>query len=716
MDRNTTALDRNTTVRIPQPNADASLRHIFNIVRRQKLKLAIFVAVAVAITVALCMVVEPLYEASAVMELERRNGDAVIGQEANQNSPVNDMDEVMTTEIQVVQSDQVLRPVAKKYNLLGLEGQLKDIFGNPLPPDKMKQKLAAPVELKRLKITRPPNTYLLKISYRAANPLIAAEAANAIAQSYLRYSAQVRESKGLHVSELMSRQLAELKTKLEESQKQLAADQKDLSVIDSQQRTTLLANRLNELTTGYTAAQVERMHRQAEMNMVKSGSLAAAQTSTQADILNRLVERSNDAKAHLSEIGSTFGENHPEYQKARNQVAELERQIEGIRANITQRAEHNYQQAAENERMMGEVLAKTKAEFDQLTVRALAFENLKQDADNDKKQYDDLLQRLRDQDINLGYQNSSLHVADMARPGSKPVFPNIPVFLAIAVILSLSMGVGWMVLADAVDSRLLGAETAALRMNVGMIAKLPTFKRSLTLATLRSQKSEDSKIGRSMEWFHESIRTLLSTTLLTVDTERVRTICITSQAPGDGKSTVCCHLALAAAEMRKKTLLIDADVRRGTTHRFFQIPLTPGLSEVLTGAASWRDAVVNIPGETNLDVLSAGRSSRRTMQEFQFAMPQLLEKASHVYDLIIIDAPPVDFAETVHMADMADGVLLVAHAGNTNAAGIGKLISKLRVLEANIIGLVLNHSTENLGGYYYRKYYKARQIKEKVAQ
>jgi Mrp family chromosome partitioning ATPase len=75
----------------------------------------------------------------------------------------------------------------------------------------------------------------------------------------------------------------------------------------------------------------------------------------------------------------------------------------------------------------------------------------------------------------------------------------------------------------------------------------------------------------------------------------------------------------------------------------------------------------------------------------------------------------VDFAETVQLSNMADGVMLVAHSGTTNAAAVGKLISKLRFLEANVIGLVLNHSRDDLGGYYYRKYYKPRKLQESIA-
>jgi len=710
------SLATNQPVLTQQPDADASLRHMLDIVRRQKLKLVLFIVVALIATTIVCLVVDPLYEGTAEVEIERQNTEAVIGQEANQSSPVNDMDEVMTTEYEVIQSDPVLRPVAEKYNLLALENQLKTLL-YPLSPAEIKQKLAAPVELKRLKVKRPPNTYLLRISYRATSPEIAAKVANGIAQSYLRNAARVREAKKAHVAGLMSRQLAELKNKLDSSQQELAVYEKDLSVIDSEQRTTLLADRLNQLTEDYTAAQVDRMHKEAETDMVKSGTLAAAQTSTQADILNRLVEQHNNAKQHLVEISSTYGENHPEFQKARNQVSELEREVEEIRASIAKRAEHSYKQAAQNEQMVGAVLVKTKGEFDHLTARALAYESLKHDAENDKKQYDDLLQRIREQDINTGYQNSAAHIADAARPGSKAVFPNIPIFLAVAFILSVSLGAGGMVMADAVDSRLLGAETAALRMNIGMVSKLPTFKRAPTLTAFRNQQAGDTKGGRSVQWFHEAVRTLLNTVLLTVDTERVRTICVTSQSPGDGKTTLCCHLALAAAEMRKKTLLIDADMRRGTTHRFFQLPLGPGLSEVRPENSTWRDAVVNIAGDANLDVLTAGRGSQRSLQEFQLIMPELLEQAALVYDLIIIDAPPVDFAETVQIANMADGVMLVAHSARANAATVSKLISKLRLLEANILGLVLNHSSENQGGYYYGNYYyQPRKLKEGVAE
>jgi tyrosine-protein kinase Etk/Wzc len=157
--------------------------------------------------------------------------------------------------------------------------------------------------------------------------------------------------------------------------------------------------------------------------------------------------------------------------------------------------------------------------------------------------------------------------------------------------------------------------------------------------------------------------------------------------------------------MRKKTLLIDADMRRGVVNRLFQLDQVDGLCSVLEGKTKWRDVVVPVPGRPNLHVLPAGGSSQLAFDQHGMLMPAIVAEAGREYDLVLIDAPPPILAESIQLARIADGVIVVAHADKTSASALASLISKLQSLEINIVGMVLNHARDGMfGGYYDSQY------------
>jgi len=190
-------------------------------------------------------------------------------------------------------------------------------------------------------------------------------------------------------------------------------------------------------------------------------------------------------------------------------------------------------------------------------------------------------------------------------------------------------------------------------------------------------------------------------------------ILVTSAMPGEGKSTTAVHLASAHADQGKRTLIIDADLRRPSVHRKLDIQAKEGLSNVLLGDVTWRNAIIYPDGRPNLHVLLSGPPSRRASDLIGPMMADILEEAAKEYDLIVVDAPPVlGFAEAMQIARAVDGVVMLARAGKTNRKAVGTSLEILNRLRANIVGLVLNGVTKEHGDSYYysghyRKYYAA---------
>ena len=153
---------------------------------------------------------------------------------------------------------------------------------------------------------------------------------------------------------------------------------------------------------------------------MQSGSVAAAQVSTQGQDLSKLQERLNQAKQHFAEVATIYGANHAEYRKAANDLAEVQRQFDEMKRDVAQRIDTDYQEAQNREEMLQKAVADTKAEYDQLNSKSFEYQQLKRDAEADKTLYADLERRIREAGINAGFQNSSIRIADLAAAARHP--------------------------------------------------------------------------------------------------------------------------------------------------------------------------------------------------------------------------------------------------------------------------------------------------------
>jgi capsular exopolysaccharide synthesis family protein len=191
---------------------------------------------------------------------------------------------------------------------------------------------------------------------------------------------------------------------------------------------------------------------------------------------------------------------------------------------------------------------------------------------------------------------------------------------------------------------------------------------------------------------------------------------LTSATPREGKTTTCVHLAIAHSSQGRKTLLIDADLRRPSIHGRFGLKNERGLSTVASSDVEWRDVVQKSESYPDLDVLTAGPASRRSADRLGTLLETLLADAEKTYDLVIVDAPPLlGFAEPLQIASVVGGVVVLALAGQTNRHAVASVLNSLKRLKTNVLGVVLNEIREDTNdryyyygyyGKYYSKYYK----------
>lgn len=720
------------------PRVEVSPLHCWRVVFRRKWTILGFAAACTLAAYLICSRLTPIYQATAKIDIDRQVPAGVIGQEAARTAGTgDDADVFMATQIQLIQSDAVLRPVAQRFNLWQREGRLPDVAR-----ERARKKSEAPVYLKHLKIVRPLNTYILNIAYESPDAQLAADVANAVAQSYLQHTFEIRVHSSSALSAFMERQLGELKAKMERSSTALAKFEQELNVINPEQKTDILSSRLLQLNTEYTSAQGERVRKEAAYQAMQSGTIAAAEASVQGAELNKLHERVNQAKQRLADIGSIYGPAHQQYRKAASDLNEVQRQFDEMRANVEQRAESDYHEALSREQMLYKALGQSKAEYDQLNAHSFEYQQLKRDAETDKALYNDLERRIREAGINAGFQSTSIRIADLARPPDLPVFPRKVLTVVLVLILSLIASICGVILADVLDNTIRDPEQAARALETSVLGTLPAVKdlkrggnavlRSpLPEAAMRNKTGSGSTLGllppqagdekprdlivcpfenesEGISMYEEAIRSLRHSILLPDFDRVIKSILVTSAEPAVGKSTALTHLAIAHAEQGRRTLIIDADLRRPTITKKLRLNTTLGLANVLLGEMPWKDAVVKPREWRELHVLPAGGPSRRASDLVGSLMIDILDEAGKEYDLILVDAPPLlGFAEAMQVATAVDAVLVMARAGETSRSAVATVLATLRRVRANVIGLVLNevdkHSTD---GYYHYKDYK----------
>lgn len=683
------------------------LSHYLWLVRTHWMKMAAFVAFAVITTAMITARLTPLYESRASLYLDRNAAKNIVGQES-QSGTANrgDTDAYITSQMQIVQSDAVLRPVAQEFGL----APFADARTSPVAkhPD-------APVRLRNLTVSRVPNSYMLTITYRSPNAVRAAQVANAIAKSYRDRTFELRQEGAATQARYMESSLTELRDKTMASEEKVRKLENELAVINPDQKTSLASAALQQLEAQQGNATLDRVKAESLYNVLRTGDIDAAMATPLGSHLNEDFAKLKDAREKFEDIKLRYGRNADVYKAAEAEVQRWERTVEQDRDSVQKQANAQYITQKTQEAMVQDQLAAAKADYDQLNIRAMDYQTAKQEAAQDRALYDELVKKIRENEINASFQNDMVRIADAARPNYAAVYPKKSLNLIVAFFASLVLSFIGLVATDRVDTTVRNPEQVAQTLKARVIGGLPMMKKwrsTPSLALLQNASlveagvGGDSKISQTrtqLSGFEEAVRTLRNSIMLTDFDRRLKCILMTSASPSEGKSTVAAHLAIAHAEQGHKTLLIDGDMRRPSLHKLFGLDNIAGLSKVLEHGIDWHEILLKPRPDLDLQIMPAGPSTRRAADLVGGALPQLLDRAREEFDLVILDAPPLlGFPEPLQMAASVDGVIVVTRAGQTERKAVAAVLNTLGHLRSNVVGLVLNEVKKDMGsGYYY---------------
>jgi succinoglycan biosynthesis transport protein ExoP len=286
-------------------------------------------------------------------------------------------------------------------------------------------------------------------------------------------------------------------------------------------------------------------------------------------------------------------------------------------------------------------------------------------------------------------------VIDPAIAPVTPVQPRPPLIVAIGILLGLLAGISYALLMERVRRRIETPAEINDLTDKPVVGRLPR-QRALQRAPASLVWNQDRMTG-----LQESYRALRTNVQFLAEGKRV--IQITSPDPAQGKSTVVANLGTALAQIGIDTVIVDADLRRPTQHKVFGIDNSAGLSTLL----SVRNPQINLKpsGFPNLWVIPSGPLPPDPTEMLHVRFESLVERLRDLDALILIDTPPVlPVSDARLIAPHCDGVLVVVAAGLAKPVGLESALERLSIVQAKLLGIVLNqsgHDLEATGGYYY---------------
>ncbi len=687
-------------------SADITLGDLLHIYRRRRRVLYGVTAGMVLLAALYCMVCTRRYQATAVIEVQKESNDG-LGLDNLLSGPGGPGDALnaaldLQTQSEVLQSDTLALRVIQELDLehtkdfknhfspvgwvLGLlsPGGVSDPAHATLEDSPGRRSRVLRIFSNNLKVKVDSGSRLIDVSYLSSDPKTSAAVVNALVQELAEYSFETRVAATSQSSSWLSGQLSELRKQSEQLEGKVANLQKDMGVFslgdsDNQGKPQIYSSvldRLQQQTTALAAAESNRIIKGAVYQVVKSGNAdlisglggssigaGAGGTNNSFNLIQTLRAQQATQLQQLAHDQAKFGSAYPALAEEQAALQGINQSIEGEISRLNTRAKNDFEIAQQAEQSTRADYDKAHQDADQLNDKSVEFTIARQEANDSRGLYQDLLKRLKEGGVLQGLHSSNITVVDPGRVPAKPTKPNVPLYLAIALVVGSFAGAGASLFIDVVDDKIQGVEELEQLQGATMLGIMPFVKRGQSAKELEAVASPASP-------FTEAVRGLRTSLMLSKSGAPPQVVLITSALPDEGKSTLAKSLAVLLAKQGRKVLLVEADLRRPRMQKDFGFSGQFGLSNLLAskddGKSGLGSAFV-LDDLSNLVILPAGAIPPDPAELIDSArMRMLVDVWRNEFDLVLLDGPPVlAVTDAIPLAGMADTTVMVARCGLT---------------------------------------------------
>ncbi len=690
------------------------LQRYWLILKRRWLPGFLAVSSIFGLTAALTYLQKPVYEAEGTLLFKKTNQVSSLSgmtEKAGELSGLTQMSNPLDTETEILRSTPLVNRTITQL-------KLKNAEGKPLKVEEF---------LKKLKVKSIRGTDVLDLSYRSTDAKEAAEVVNLLAKNYMENDVRTNRAEAVAAREFINKELPKIESRVSEAEQSLRQFKEANRVValDEEAKATVVG--LSDLTDQITKAQAVLADANARAGSMQTqlrldSKQAIALTSlSQSTEVQQVLTDYRQVQNQLAVQQTRYQDDHPLIVNHKRKEVALRTQLD---KRVAQTLE-NPQSVADQNLQMGQLKQGMTADLVKLESERLGLANqvnvlrnayvlnrnranvlprleqiqrgLERRLQVARTTYEELLKHLQEVQVVENQNVGNARVVSEAAVPDQPISPRIVLNLALGGFLGVLAGVAVAAMLEAIDHSVKTTDEAKRLLDFPLLGTIPRFSQKLgenaTIVPVRDNPY--SSVSAAFE--------MLQTTLgFTLTDKALKIVLVTSALPTEGKSFVAANLAVSNAQMGRRVLLIDADMRHPSQHEIWQLPNFKGLSDVLVGQAEYQTSMTE--GLINLDILTAGTIPPNPMALLRSQrIAAVIEAARADYDFIIIDTPPIALAaDGLTLGKLADGVLLVVRPGVVNTGAIATAKSLLEQSGQHVLGMVMNGiiSSNELGSYY----------------
>jgi tyrosine-protein kinase Etk/Wzc len=587
-----------------------------------------------------------------------------------------------------------------------------------------------------LTISRPDlDAQVVSVDYRSTDPVLAAGVPNYLAGNFIRYKTRGNQSELSNTVGFLREQVEGYDRQLRDAESELRAFRESAKVVSIPDQASEQVKRLAALEARRDEINSEREALRSLLERVRQPATAGGPSQYRqlaafpSFFSNRAVQ---DVLQSIITLENQRAELLVRRTPQNTDVLGIEQRIGELEGQLHQTARSYLQSLDSQAESLNTTMARFDSEIEVLPAREVRFAQLQRQQKLLEEIYTLLQTRLKEAEIQEAANPSEVRVLDSALVPVKPVSPRLELNLALGLVLGLMLGLGTALGREMLDTKVRDKEDAeAIAVGMPVLGMIPSLQGEVVVdahlangngngngrkATKIRLFPQNQMIRERLVARHsprspasEAYRALRTSISFSAADVAPRVLVVTSAMPGDGKSTSAANLAITLAQQGTRTLLVDADLRRGLLHEVLEAKQQPGFTNVLHRRVPLADAVqvIGLGDGEQLHFLASGVFPPNPAELLgSEQMHQVLAQMKDEYEVIVFDAPPLNLVtDAAMLGRIADATLLVTRVGITDRRALQHAASQLRHLRVPVSGLVVNDvDVKGMGYYGYGKY------------